>query len=185
MFRLHRIAASAVLVGSVAALLGLAVASPALAHPGHDATHVVAASTTAVAPGATTLTSTRPVNVTPRLTGDQEVGVVASKRGSVSVTFRLNPKTGTVKFRKLVPNLLFEREDEFGPTKFHIHRGVEGQNGPVVIDMTSRRRPGSAPVVGSPPIRTLVAEIAAHPENFYVNYHTISHPDGAVRGQLG
>jgi hypothetical protein len=33
--------------------------------------------------------------------------------------------------------------------------------------------------------RALVAEIAAHPGNFHVDHHTISHPDGAVRDRLG
>ncbi len=84
----------------------------------------------------------------------------------------------------LVPTNLFERQDEFGPTKFHIHRGIAGQNGPVVVDLTEVADQGQTRgrVEADP---ALVAEIAAHPENFYVDRHTISHPDGAVRGQLG
>ena len=84
----------------------------------------------------------------------------------------------------LVPTNLFERQDEFGPTKFHIHRGIAGQNGPVVVDLTEVADQGQTRgrVEADP---ALVAEIAAHPENSYVDHHTISHPDGAVRGQLG
>jgi CHRD domain len=186
MFSLRRIAGPAVLMAVSAGLLGIG-ATPALAHseaPRDVSSHShSAAAYPMTAPGASAV-ATRPETFRPVLTGDQEVGVVGSARGRVSVTVRLNPATGSVKFRKLTPTLLFEREDEFGPTKFHIHRGVKGQNGPVVIDMTAVADQGQrrGRVTADP---ALVAEIAAHPENFYVNYHTISHPDGAVRGQLG
>jgi CHRD domain len=175
--RLRRIVASAVLAAVAAAPFGLVVATPALAHP--PAAH----SASAHSPS-TPVTAGRPVSFSPVLTGDQEVGVVGSQRGTVSVTFKLNPATGSVTFRKLVPTQLFEREDEFGPTKFHIHRGVKGQNGPVVVDFTDVANRGQTrgKVVAD---GALVAEIAADPGNFYINYHTISHPDGAVRGQLG
>jgi CHRD domain-containing protein len=184
----RRFVVSAVLAAAIAGGIGIGT-GPALAHTPESRTDV--SRTAAGNPAAGNLTDvssavarkTRSVTFRPVLTGDQEVGVVGSARGSVTVTLRLNPTTGSVTFRRLVPNLLFEREDEFGPTKFHIHRGVEGQNGPVVVDMTAVADQGQSRgrVMAD---RALVAEIAAHPEDFYLNYHTISHPDGAVRAQL-
>lgn len=188
MSRTRRIVVSAVLPVIAAGLVGLA-ATPALAHTpdGHSPAGQAHSVTTQSASAEYPITESRrarPATFRPVLTGDQEVGTVGSDGGSVTVTFRLNPNTGSVKFRKLVPTNLFEREDEFGPTKFHIHRGVKGQNGPVVVDLTDVANQGQTRgrVTADP---ALVAEIAAHPENFYVNYHTISRPGGAVRGQLG
>jgi hypothetical protein len=191
MFSLRRFVVSAVLAALAAGTFALG-ATPALAHseaPRSVSSHS-AGTHSSTAPSLATETMTdrspaaRRATFKPVLTGDQEVGVVGSDGGTVTVTVKLNPNTGTVKFRKLVPTNLFEREDEFGPTKFHIHRGVKGQNGPVVVDLTDVANQGQSRgrVTAD---RALVAEIAAHPENFYVNYHTISHPDGAVRGQLG
>jgi CHRD domain len=187
MFSLRRIVVSALLAAVAAGTFAIG-ATPALAHS--EATQSTSShSASAHSPAAGVLTDRSPAaarraTFKPVLTGDQEVGVVGSARGSATVTFKLNPNTGSVKFRKLAEVNLFEREDEFGPTKFHIHRGVKGQNGPVVVDLTevADQSQDRGRVTAD---RALVAEMAAHPENFYVNYHTISHPDGALRGQLG
>lgn len=163
---MRRIALLTTLIAASA--LVVTTAAPASAHDSHASARP---------------TTKKVATFTPVLTGDQEVGIVGSARGKVTVTIRLNPRTGSVSFRDLTPTLLFEREDEFGPTNFHIHRGAAGVNGPVVLDLTSVADQGQT----SGRIRadkTLVREIAAHPESFYVNYHTISHPKGAVRGQL-
>ena len=72
------------------------------------------------------------------------------------------------------------------PTAAHIHRGVAGVNGPIVVPLT-------APVSGNPGASgecipevesELVKEIRANPGGFYVNVHTEKFPAGAVRGQL-
>lgn len=64
----------------------------------------------------------------------------------------------------------------------HIHRGAAGESGEVVI-------PLEAPVEGRSDGCTAVDAVdflplLERPEDFYVNVHTESHPDGAVRGQL-
>ena len=65
----------------------------------------------------------------------------------------------------------------------HIHPGAAGStNSPVIPFFTSaatRADSGCKSVA-----RTLLADIAAHPENFYVNVHTTTYPAGAGRGQL-
>jgi CHRD domain len=67
---------------------------------------------------------------------------------------------------------------------FHIHSGVEGQNGPVVVDFVPLLATGGR---GCVPVadKTLLSDIAAFPAEYYVNVHsTPDFPAGAVRGQL-
>lgn len=69
------------------------------------------------------------------------------------------------------------------PTAAHIHRGLLGASGPVVV-------PFAAPFVNGVASGTtavtaaLAAEILANPSGFYVNVHTAEFPAGAVRGVL-
>jgi hypothetical protein len=71
----------------------------------------------------------------------------------------------------------------------HIHRGVAGMNGGIVVDLfdgpASTRRLFTQFDTGTlrPPFET-PADICANPAGFYVNYHTTDFPGGAVRGQL-
>ena len=69
------------------------------------------------------------------------------------------------------------------PTAAHIHRGLLGSSGPIVV-------PFPAPFVNGVSSGTtsvtpaLAAEILANPSGFYVNAHTAEFPGGAVRGVL-
>ncbi len=69
------------------------------------------------------------------------------------------------------------------PTAAHIHRGLLGSSGPIVV-------PLPAPFVNGVSSGTttvtpaLAAEIFANPSGFYVNAHTAEFPGGAVRGVL-
>lgn len=83
----------------------------------------------------------------------------------------------------------------------HIHRGVRGQNGPVVVTLAWPQDGRSADCIaedrilpnGNPafardrntgvPLATAF-EILMNPEQFYVNVHNAEYPAGAVRGQL-
>lgn len=67
-------------------------------------------------------------------------------------------------------------------TMAHIHRGVAGVAGPVVVSL-------KAPVKGqsmacATVTRDLAKELIANSEGFYVNVHNAAYPAGAVRGQL-
>jgi hypothetical protein len=75
------------------------------------------------------------------------------------------------------------------PMGAHIHRGVAGENGPVVAalafpvggdaaDCLTEGEPGKMMEPG------IVADILGNPEGFYVNVHTDEYPGGAIRGQL-
>jgi CHRD domain len=76
------------------------------------------------------------------------------------------------------------------PFSAHIHRGVAGVNGPVVVPFFTnpRTQPLPASLSGvqgcgnaSPAV---LADIRAHPARYYVQIHNAQYPDGAIRGQL-
>jgi hypothetical protein len=66
------------------------------------------------------------------------------------------------------------------PFSAHVHRGVAGKNGPVVIplgDVWARKGCVTAPARS-------IAAVAAAPKKFYVDVHTRAFVNGVVRGQL-
>jgi len=69
------------------------------------------------------------------------------------------------------------------PTAGHIHRGIAGVAGPVVIPFPLAFTNGvtSGTVTAAP---ALISEILSNPTGFYVNVHTAEFPGGAARGQL-
>jgi hypothetical protein len=75
-----------------------------------------------------------------------------------------------------------------GATAAHIHRGVAGINGGIVVTLV----PPNAPAGGNPGASSgcvvagaaLLAAIRANPSLFYINVHNAAFPDGAIRGQL-
>jgi hypothetical protein len=66
----------------------------------------------------------------------------------------------------------------------HIHLGLAGTNGPVVIPLLT---PDATDTVSECKTvsRSLLLAILQEPENYYVNVHTQTYPGGAIRGQLG
>ncbi len=69
------------------------------------------------------------------------------------------------------------------PMAAHIHKGKKGVAGPIVVTLPPFQDIFSDGCVGGLDPK-LVADIAANPTDYYVNIHTDSHPNGAVRGQL-
>jgi hypothetical protein len=75
-----------------------------------------------------------------------------------------------------------------GATLAHIHAGVSGVNGGIMVNLT----PPNAPGAGNPGASSgcvaaaagIVAAIRADPTRFYVNVHNGAFVNGAVRGQL-
>jgi hypothetical protein len=115
------------------------------------------------------------------INGANEVGVVGSPTGTARITVEVGGGRACFTIREQAN--VFIREDEFAPSLLHIHRGAAGVNGDVVIDFTDvanfGQRQGCVTTT-----RALVDEIATNPAGFYVNFHTISFPKGAMRGQL-
>ena len=66
----------------------------------------------------------------------------------------------------------------------HVHHAPAGEAGPVVITLITPFDNGQADDCIDGLDEALVADIAANPEQYYVNIHTTEFPDGAVRGQL-
>ncbi len=73
------------------------------------------------------------------------------------------------------------------PTKAHIHQGTKGVSGPVVVDLMPAFKPGEAAFMSNTCVETtpdITAQLIADPAGYYVNIHSESRPDGAMRGQL-
>ncbi len=127
----------------------------------------------------------RPFSVV--LSGDQEVapaiGDKASTPGADGVagsgvaTLTLNPGQQEICYS-------FEVADIQLPAILaHIHRGLAGANGPVVVTFVPPGADGTSS--GCVAVdRTLVRDIIRNPEQFYVNVHTQEFDAGALRGQI-
>jgi hypothetical protein len=82
------------------------------------------------------------------------------------------------------------------PIFAHIHDGVAGINGPVVVLFFDVPEVAAGPPAGLPATVSAAAgcvdgqdpavlrDIRRHPSDFYVNVHTPEFPGGAIRGQL-
>jgi CHRD domain len=71
------------------------------------------------------------------------------------------------------------------PAAAHVHKAKRNKNGPIVIPLThpTSGDPGASSACVTPD-PALLAAIRKHPNRYYVNVHTGTFPDGAVRGQL-
>jgi CHRD domain len=116
------------------------------------------------------------------LTGEAEVtneGVPnqGDLDGTGSATITVNPGQGEVCHELSVEDIMLPAIGA------HVHEGVAGENGPVVVPLV----PPDANGVSSGCThvsRELALAIIQDPENYYVNVHNMDFPDGALRGQL-
>jgi CHRD domain-containing protein len=106
-----------------------------------------------------------------RLSGRGEVPMGLT-RGSGSATVRI---TGP---RRVC--WTFKLSGVTAPTAAHIHRGVPGRAGPIVIPLGKTYAATGCTAARA----TAVTALAKHPRRFYVNVHNARYPGGAVRGQL-
>ena len=142
-----------------------------------------------VAGGSVAYASDSTVTLTARLTGAQEVPP-ADPDGRGKADMAVDVDGGQICFD-------VKHNDTATPNRGHIHRGATGVNGPIVVTFFELR-PGDAlatdprhdeiergrlqDCVSAAP--TLLAEIVANPENFYVNVHNSRFPGGAIRCQI-
>jgi hypothetical protein len=108
------------------------------------------------------------------LTGAQEVPPVTTDAVGRS-TVTVNPTTG-----QICVNTLTTLGEPI--TMSHIHSGLVGASGPVVVDLAVTSGTKYAKCVVTTPGQA--AAIAANPAGFYVNAHTATNPTGELRGQL-
>ena len=133
------------------------------------------------------------VTLTARLSGAQEVPP-ADPDGSGKAVVEIDVEAGEVCFDVKI-------SDTGTPNRGHIHRGVAGVNGGIVVTFFELRIPPAEPgapasdprndaleegrlqdcVPGDPAI---LAEIVANPAGFYVNVHNARYPGGNLRCQL-
>jgi glucose/arabinose dehydrogenase len=97
---------------------------------------------------------------------------------------RLRPADGRVCFK-------LEWADIDEPVAGHIHPGVVGVNGPVVVDLLGNAdnfrhqdEAGRASGCAEEVAPALIDDIGNHPGAYYVNVHTAPFPGGAIRGNL-
>ena len=69
-------------------------------------------------------------------------------------------------------------------TGAHIHRGLPGVNGGIVVNPSLVFNGTVANASFGPVSQTLIDEILTNPANFYFNVHSNEKPGGAIRGQL-
>jgi hypothetical protein len=93
-----------------------------------------------------------------------------------SATVRMRAGQGQVCYRLSVSNL------STAAIAAHIHQGVAGSSGNVVVPLKTPSGGASSGCAAA--ARSLVAAMLAKPAGFYVNVHTNEFPGGAVRGQL-
>ena len=122
----------------------------------------------------------RPLSAT--LSGAAEVPGPGDPDGSGVMNLTLNSGQEEICFELTVTDIA-------PPTRAHIHRGVAGQNGGVVVFFFDTVIDPPIPVpedlqgcVDVP--RDLVKEIRKSPSDFYINIHNADFPAGALRGQL-
>jgi CHRD domain/Protein of unknown function (DUF3455) len=72
------------------------------------------------------------------------------------------------------------------PTGAHIHAGVRGADGPVVVPLFTTPRPAGGFASGSVTVTdpALLAALRSDPGGFYTDLHTTAFPGGAARAQL-
>jgi hypothetical protein len=143
---------------ALCALAAVALAIPALSLAGNNTTELQA-----------------------KLTGKAEVPGPGSPNGKAEINVFAKPTQ-----EKLCYDFEVKKLDEM--TAGHIHKGDSETAGPVKVtlfeDETGLAGTGSYEGCVKNVKAKLLKKIAAAPEKFYVNLHTLDYPDGAIRGQL-
>lgn len=111
------------------------------------------------------------------LSGPQEVPGPGDDDGQGIALVSVNADTNTVCWNIQVTGI------ELPAAAAHIHMGAEGEAGGVVVPLSAPGLEGVAAGCAEADA-AVVQAILANPTGHYVNVHTASFPDGAVRGQL-
>lgn len=116
------------------------------------------------------------------MSGKQETPA-ADPDGTGLARVFVNPSAGTVCFSLSWDNMA-------SPTLGHIHKGAVGVPGPIVVPLLDKFSVDQLEVNNfikgcvTSSNKALLADIAAHPDQYYVNLHNPRFPLGAIRGQL-
>ncbi len=115
--------------------------------------------------------------LTASLNGASEAPAAGDPDGTGTASVNLDVSEGRVCYEVTVQEI--DR-----PVGMHIHEGGAGKSGPIVVPLTTPSA-NDKPTSGCADAdRTLIGRMAADPGDFYVNVHSNTYPQGAVRGQL-
>ena len=111
------------------------------------------------------------------LSGSAEVPMPGDPDGTGTATVNIDVSKTEVCY-----DVRVQRLDR--PSAMHIHEGESGQSGGIVVTLTAPTT-GDGTATGCVNAdAALIGRINAQPDNCYVNVHTDTIPQGAVRGQL-
>jgi hypothetical protein len=125
------------------------------------------------------------------LSGGEEVGKKGDPNGTGEVfVFGVDGDPKTLCYMLTVNKIALAKEGMAA----HIHSGVKGKNGPVVVNLAGPGDGNAADCLtegevlasgaDALPTGMTVKKILDNPKRFYVNVHNPKYPDGALRGQL-
>jgi hypothetical protein len=120
-----------------------------------------------------------------QLSAENEVpGCDAGEESGASgvAVIQIDAATGEISYHVVATNLPGTIDGSPGA---HIHVGPAEEMGPVVEPLQLTGLESGRVAAGTATNEALAAAILADPANYYVNVHTTTCPDGAVRGQLG
>ena len=114
----------------------------------------------------------------------REAGTTSAAKGHTLIKVRRN---GTIEYKT---HILNKGGETF--TAGHIHQAPAGSNGPIAFPLFRGMSPTNARQIrdrGSVPAATpadqqFAGALCSNPSAYYVNYHSITNPGGAIRGQL-
>lgn len=113
-----------------------------------------------------------------RMTGAEEVPDLGAPYGEGLAAVAVFPARGRLCFAIRV------RDIDLPSIGAHVHRGVRGVAGDVVVALEAPDGTGTSTGCVRDIRPRLLRHIKEHPRRFYVNVHTEDFPGGAVRGQL-
>jgi hypothetical protein len=132
-----------------------------------------------------------PPNIVINLTGNEEVPPVQTEATGVAEFIPLGEDSPDEPIAYTVNATNIE-----GVTAGHIHYGIEGENGPIVVTLFNYDTPMNevsesgtitTDKLEGPMAGMQISDLAASGANgtLYVNIHTEQNPDGEIRGQGG
>lgn len=138
-------------------------------------------------------TAAAPTTLTATLEGETEVSatcapptVCGDADGTGTATVTVDPAAGTLCYVINVSGIE-------PATAAHIHEAPPGSPGPVQVTLTTPDASGASNDCATPDdynaaqvpdVNAFLTDLAAYPQNYYVNVHNTPYPDGALRGQL-
>ena len=119
----------------------------------------------------------RATRLSATLSGAAEVPTPGDPDGTGTATVNLD-----VTKREVCYEVAVQKID--APVGMHIHEGERGKSGGIVVPLNTPTGSDTTTSGCASVDATLLGRIAATPGNFYVNVHTQTYPQGALRGQL-